>query len=88
MADLWQQAGMASVTTTSFRIDTIFSNFDDFWLPFRAGTGPAPSYVAGLEEAAQERLALRLRNRLLSADGSIRLTAMALGVRGIRPVER
>jgi hypothetical protein len=86
LAELLRQAGMASVTTTSLQIDTIFSNFDDFWSPFCAGTGPAPSYVASLEADAQERLAIRLRQRLdVPDDGSIRLTARALGVRGVRP---
>jgi trans-aconitate methyltransferase len=86
LAELMRRAGLEAVATTSLQIDTVFRNFDDFWLPFRAGTGPAPSFVASLEDDAQGQLALRLRQRLHpSGDGSILLTARAFAVRGVRP---
>lgn len=86
LADLFRRAELEGVATTSFQIHTIFRNFDDFWSPFRAGTGPAPSYVASLEADAQKRLAQRLKQRLPeSADGSIRLEAQAFGVQGVQP---
>jgi SAM-dependent methyltransferase len=84
LADLWKRAGLTEVTTTSLQIDTLFSSFDDFWSPFLAGTGPAPSYVARLDAGSREQLALRLKQRLgSSADGSIPLKARAFGVRGV-----
>jgi SAM-dependent methyltransferase len=84
LANLLQQVGIAAVSTTSLEIETVFANFDDFWSPFLAGTGPAPSYVAALDADARSQLALRLKRRLhVSADGSIRLAARAFGVRGL-----
>lgn len=85
LADLFRQAGMEDVATTDLRIDTVFAGFEDFWSPFRAGTGPAPSYVAALAAGDRERLALRLRQRLgASAGGPIHLTAQAFAVRCLR----
>lgn len=89
LADLWRGAGMAAVATTSLQIDSVFASFDDFWTPFLAGTGPAPSYVAGLDPAVRARLARRLQRRLSpSADGSIHLTARAYGVHGVWSPDR
>jgi hypothetical protein len=86
LTDHFRRAGLQAVLATSLQIETIFSSFDDFWSPFLAGTGPAPSYVASLNADAQRQLALRLRQRLhASADRSIRLTARAFGVRGSNP---
>jgi SAM-dependent methyltransferase len=86
LAELLAHAGLEAVQTTSLQTDTVFRGFDDFWSPFRAGTGPAPSFLASLHADAQTQLARRLRQRLgTSAGGSIRLMARAFAVRGIRP---
>jgi SAM-dependent methyltransferase len=82
---LWQRAGLLEVAATSLQIGTVFRNFDDFWSPFLAGTGPAPSYVASLDAGSQNQLSERLKQRLpVARDGSISLTARAFGVRGTR----
>lgn len=86
LAQLLGRAGLEAVQTASLQIDTTFRDFDDFWSPFRAGTGPAPSFLASLDANAQTQLALRLRQRLnTSSDESIRLTARAFAVRGVVP---
>jgi len=85
LAELLTNGGLKAVATTSLQIQMSFPSFDDFWSPFRGGTGPAPSFVASLDVHARAQLALRLKARLRpSADGAIRLTARAFGVRGIR----
>ena len=86
LSDLFQSAGLSSVATTSLRIETAFHDFDEFWSPFRAGTGPAPSYVASLEPAAQKHLAIRIKQRLQAIDNRpICLSARAFAVRGTIP---
>ena len=75
--------GLTDVATDAIEVPTVFRDFDDFWQPFVRGTGPAPAYVASLDEG---RMAA-LRERLLSSlptepDGSIRLVARAWAVRG------
>ena len=65
-------------------IPTDFADFDDYWRPFLGGTGPAPGYVASLDEPRRELLRQRLRQRLPSgADGRIPLRPRASVVRGV-----
>ena len=78
-------AKLEKVDVHPIDIDTIFRNFDDYWLPFMGGQGPAPNYVMSLSE--KEKVALREHIRLtlpLASDGSIHLIARAWAVRGVR----
>jgi SAM-dependent methyltransferase len=82
---LFEAGGLDAVETRAIDVPTVFSNFDDYWSPFLGGQGPAPSYVASLDEPARERLAARLREQLpVGVDGSIALVARAWAVRGAR----
>jgi hypothetical protein len=64
-------------------VPTVFRDFDDAWLPFLRGTGPAPAYVASLDDDHRAALADRFRSALPpDDDGAIRLTARAWTVRG------
>lgn len=84
LAALWRQCGLANVSETSLVITLPFKSFDDFWLPFLQGQGPAGAYVAALSEARRQTLRERLRKRLVpDADGSFRLTARAWAVKGV-----
>jgi SAM-dependent methyltransferase len=59
-----------------------FADFDDYWLPFLGGQGPAPSYLATLDDGHRAALRDRLRERLPSMpDGSIELSTRAWAVR-------
>ena len=83
---LFEHAGFVDIETTVLTVPTTFTNFQDFWSPFLGGTGPAPSYVAGLSQAQRQQLAQRLEACLPVASGandaSIPLHARALAVRG------
>ena len=83
LRDLWTGAGLDTVTVKAIDVPTVFTDFDDYWMPFLGGQGPAPAYAMSLTE--EHRRALRERLRIgLPADpgGSIRLTARAWAVRG------
>ena len=83
LIQLFTEAGMDAVEIKAIEIATTFPDFEAYWSPFLGGTGPAPSYITSLDQEARSRLRLRLKQRLApSADGSIRLTARALGLRG------
>jgi SAM-dependent methyltransferase len=83
LASLFDAAALTHVETGVLEITTEFADFDDYWRPFLAGTGPAPSYVASLDATRREQLRARLERRLAaSSDGRIRLRARALAVRG------
>lgn len=85
LASLFGEAGLTQVAVQPIDIDTDFRNFDDFWLPFLRGQGPAPGYAMSLPE--EQRVALRERIRAalpIAIDGSIPLVARAWAVRGAR----
>ncbi len=78
-------AGLQQVQTTALEIETRFADFDDYWLPFLGGQGPAPAYARALDESARTRLRERLRGHLpAQPDGSIALTARAFAVKAQR----
>jgi trans-aconitate methyltransferase len=83
LSAVWRTAGLQHVDVTGLEIEMVFEDFADFWSPFLEGTGPAPSYVAGLDLAEREELREALRAALpADPDGRIRLPARAWAVRG------
>jgi hypothetical protein len=79
---LFTGAGLHAVDVEGIVVPVDFGSFDEYWSPFLAGTGPAPAYIATLDD--QGRVALRnaVRDRLpIAEDGSIHLTARAWAVR-------
>jgi SAM-dependent methyltransferase len=82
---LAEGAGLHAVATTALVVPTVFADLDDYWSPFLGGQGPAPGYVATLDDAHRERLRAELVRRLpAEPDGSVRLHARAWAVRGRR----
>lgn len=81
--DLLAGGGLAKVQASAIDVDTVFADFDDFWTPFLAKTGPAPAYLASLDETARERIRARVQAALpCNPDGSIALQARAWSVGG------
>ncbi len=81
---LFDDGGLEDVCCESLEISTGFANFDDYWRPFLGGTGPAPSYVASLDNDSRINLAHVLDASLpRGSDGAINLVARAWAVRGI-----
>lgn len=78
----FREAGFSRVTVDALDIATSFEAFDDYWMPFVGGPGPAPGYLSSLAPADRDELARRLSDTLPRAeDGSIRLTARAWAAR-------
>lgn len=85
LRQLFESTGLQHVEVRPIEVSTIFRDFNDYWSPFLAGQGPAPSYAMSLNE--EHRVALRERIRAglpVNADGSIPLLARAWAARGIR----
>jgi SAM-dependent methyltransferase len=79
-------AGATGVVSRAIDIATRFDDFDDFWLPFLGGQGPAPAYAMALSEPTRVALRERLRHALpTAADGSITLLARAWAAKGRTP---
>jgi SAM-dependent methyltransferase len=80
---LFEDAGLADVDVREIVVPTVFRDFDDYWSPFLRGTGPAPAYVASLDDDRREALRSAVLEHLpVDSDGSIPLTARAWAVRG------
>jgi SAM-dependent methyltransferase len=83
LADLWTVAGLDLVMVRAIEVATVFADFDDYWMPFLGGQGPAPGYVASLTDEHRRALCAELHRRLpRGKDGTIPLTARAWAVRG------
>ena len=80
--------GLHHVRTEALEIATRFESFEDYWRPFLGGTGPAPAFVASLDDERRAVLRDRLERRLAAAtgpSGAIDLVARAWAVRGTAP---
>jgi SAM-dependent methyltransferase len=82
---LFENAAFDRTEVHTIEVPTGFKSFDDYWAPFLGGQGPAPAYCMALSADRRAALADRLKSTLPTADdGSIRLTARAFAVRGVR----
>jgi SAM-dependent methyltransferase len=85
LAALWRQAGLADVGEQALTIDLVFESFDDYWLPFLDGVGPAGAYAASLADPARDALRARLVARVSRGreDQGFTLRARAWTARGV-----
>lgn len=87
VAEILAGGGLRDVVSTDVTVPLVFENFDDYWLPFLGGRGPAPGYLATRDEGAREELRAGLERQLIpDADGRIRMSARAWAVRGTAQV--
>lgn len=84
---LWRAGGFEDVEERPLTIEQRFASFDDYWLPFRGGVGPAGAHVASLTDSDRDTLRDRIRARLLGEgeDRVFTLEARAWAVRGTVP---
>jgi SAM-dependent methyltransferase len=81
--ELWTGAGLTDVVVGRIDAPAVFTDLDDYWLPFLGGQGTAPGYVASLDDGHRAALRDLLAERLpTAADGSITLPSRAWTVRG------
>ena len=81
LENAFRHADLSESRVVPIDIPTRFRDFDDYWVPFLGGQGPAPSYAMSLDEASRNRLRDRIRDRLpTESDGSIPLVARAWAI--------
>jgi SAM-dependent methyltransferase len=87
LAALWRANGLEQVEERPIAIELAFASFEDYWLPFLGGQGPAGAYAASLPASARAALESRLRKRLLGGrqEGAFTLQARAWAVKGVVP---
>jgi hypothetical protein len=82
LVPLWERTGLSNVRSGALTVTVAYSDFDELWLPFLTGAGPAAEFAASLDEAGQQGLAAALRRRLAVGDEPFELTARAWAVAG------
>lgn len=83
---LFEAAGLKDISVGAVDITTEFENFEDYWLPFLSGIGPAPGYCMALDKPTRTKLKERIRESLpTDPDGIILLAARAWAVKGTIP---
>ncbi|MBV8172127.1 MAG: methyltransferase domain-containing protein [Candidatus Eremiobacteraeota bacterium] len=84
LIELWRESGLTGVEAADISIVTEFASFDDYWLPFLLGQGPAGVFAVALAPSEQAALRERLQARLLGGgpDRPFSLEARAFAVRG------
>lgn len=84
LAALWRSQGLERVEEKAVVIEQPYTSFDDYWLPFLNGPGPAGAYAKSLAPEARAALEKRLRARLLGngPDRPFSLSVRAWVVKG------
>ncbi len=86
---LFEAAGLSSVRCDPLEIVTEFASMDDYWTPLLGGTGPAPSFVASLDETQRADLRGLIAARLPHlSSGAIWLRARAWAIQGCTEAAR
>jgi hypothetical protein len=83
LMDSFRRGGLGDVSCDPLEIATGFAGFEDYWQSFLGGTGPAPSYVASLDDERRAVMARELERSLpRGPSGELALRARAWAVRG------
>jgi SAM-dependent methyltransferase len=83
MSGLLEEAGYRDIDSAPIDVETHFGDFEDYWRPFLGGQGPAPAYLASLDDGQKRKIKEHLLDSLpIQRDGSIRLHARAWAVKG------
>jgi SAM-dependent methyltransferase len=80
---LFRGAGLRQVHVEPLYLRTAYAGFEDYWQALLGGSGPAPAYLASLDEDHRAELARRLQRHLPGGPHSrIPFTARAWAVNG------
>ncbi len=81
LAELFETAGLRSVKATVLVATVTHASFDEWWVPFTLGVGPAGAYTAALDD--NRRVELRERCRELLPAAPFEVAARAWTARGL-----
>jgi ubiquinone/menaquinone biosynthesis C-methylase UbiE len=83
LENLWREASLIGIETTTMRISVTFKNFEDFWTSNTLPVGPQADRISTLGKDMRETLKQKLKASLpIGSDGSITYEAFANAVKG------
>ena len=83
LEQLFMNADFREIMTASIEVSVRYQNFEEYWIPFSGGQGPAGVYYTSLKEAQRIELKKIMRRRIKAeSDGSFVLEARALAIKG------
>jgi hypothetical protein len=85
LRDLFVAAGLVDVGVEPLDVEVAYDGFDECWLPFTGGAGPAGAYCTSLPALAQAALREGFRREVGDPAGPFSLSARAWAVRGRAP---
>jgi SAM-dependent methyltransferase len=77
LTDLWRKVGLDEVDGGELWVSAGYEDFDDLWMPFPSGIGPAGAFCAALKPERQEALRTAFARRLGDPSGPFELRARA-----------
>jgi SAM-dependent methyltransferase len=80
LVELFESAGLSSVEGGVLTARVSYADFDEWWLPFTMGVGPAGAYVASRTPEQRDRLAARCADLL--PDAPFEIAGLAWAARG------
>ena len=83
IAGLLERAGLTDIVDDSLTVAADYTDFDDFWIPFTLGVGPAGSALHEMTE--EDQAEVREKCRAAVPDGAFSLDATAWFARGTVP---
>lgn len=81
LSELFEEAGLSRIEETELSASVEYASFDEWWVPFTFGVGPAGAYASSLSET--DLSALREHCRQLLPEAPFTLTAFAWAARGL-----
>ena len=85
LVELFDEAGMMTVSETTLAVESDYADFDELWQGFLHGVGPAGSYCVGLPQEQRVRLRKTLFEQMGAPEGAFRLGAVARCAVGVVP---
>ena len=83
IGELMRRAGLNEIVDDSLSVAADYADFDDYWVPFTYGVGPAGRALAGLSD--EQRAVVREHCRAALGDDPFSLDARAWFARGTVP---
>ena len=83
LEQFFQTAGVRDIETHAIEVSIVYSSFDEYWIPFSGGQGPAGVYFTSLDKSKRVELEKIMKQRIITdSNGAFKLEARAMAIKG------